>query len=64
MTSGDRTSCENFLQHADHFIRIIEDRNKNKNQNKANIISKSVVDDKRPSENSGIKQEDVNKNKE
>ena len=64
MTSGDKTSSENFLQHADHFIRIIEDRNKNKDQNKANIISKSVVDDKRPSENSGIKQEDVNKNKE
>ena len=64
MSSGDVTSCENFLQHADHFIRIIEDKNKNKNQNKANIIDKSIVDDKRSSENSVAKQEDVTKNKE
>ena len=31
MTSGDRTLSENYLQHADHFMRIIEDKNKNKN---------------------------------
>ena len=35
MSSGDETLCENFLQHADHFIRIIEDKNKNKDQIKA-----------------------------
>ena len=62
-SSGDETSCENFLQHADHFLRIIEDKNKNKDQNKANIINKSIVDNKHPSENSDIGQEDVNKNK-
>ena len=62
MSSGDVTSCENFLQHADHFIRIIED--KNKDRSKVNIINKSTIDDKRPAEDSEIKQEDVTKNKE
>ena len=68
MSSGDKTLCENYLQHADHFMRIIEDKNKNRDQNrdqgKANIIDKSTVDTKPPSENSDIKQEDVVKNKE
>ena len=29
MTSGDKTLSENYLQHADHFIRIIENKNEN-----------------------------------
>ena len=64
MSSGDVTSCENFLQHADHFIRIIEDRNKNKDLNKADIINKPIVDDKHTSENSSVEQKDAIKNKE
>ena len=63
MSSGDETLCENFLQHADHFIRIIEDKNKNKDQSKTNIINKSAIDDKHPAEDSEIKQEDTTKNK-
>ena len=64
MTSGDETSCENFLQHADHFTRIIGDKNKNKDQNKSNIINKSIVDDKHPSQNNDIGQEEATKNEE
>ena len=64
MSLGDKTLCENYLQHADHFMRIVEDKSKNKDQSKANVINKSVVDDKRPSENSEIKQADVTKNQE
>ena len=64
MSLGDKTLCENYLQHADHFMRVIEDKSKNKDQSKANVINKSTVDDKRPSENSEIKQEDVTKNQE
>ena len=62
MSLDDKTLCENYLQHADHFMRVIEDKSKNKDQSKANVINKSTVDDKRPSENSEIKQEDVTKN--
>ena len=62
MSLGDKTLCENYLQHADHFMRVIEDKSKNKDQSKANVTNKSTVDDKRPSENSEIKQEDITKN--
>ena len=64
MSLGDKTLCENYLQHADHFIRVIDDKSKNKDQSKANVINKSTVNDQRPSENSEIKQEDVTKNQE
>ena len=64
ITSGDRISGENYLQHADHFMRIIEDKSKSRDQSTVNVINKSTVDDKRPSENSEIKQEDVTKNQE
>ena len=64
ISSGDKTLGENYLQHADHFMRIIEDKNKNREQSKINIIDKSTVEAKRPSENSETKQEDATKNKE
>ena len=64
MTSGDKTLSENYLQHADHFMRIIEDKNKNRDQNKVDIIDKTVSGDKPSLEDNNIKQEDVIKNKE
>ena len=33
LSSGDKILSENYLQHADHFTRIIEEKNKNKNFN-------------------------------
>jgi len=62
MSLGDKTLCENYLQHADHFMRIIEDKSKSRDQSTVNVANKSTVDDKRPSENSEIKQEDITKN--
>ena len=38
-SSGDKTLSENYLQHADHFLRVIEDKNKNRNENKVNLIN-------------------------
>ena len=32
MSSGDKTLSENYLQHADHFMRIIDDKNRNRMQ--------------------------------
>ena len=65
-SSGDETSYENYLQHADHFTRIIEDKNKNKNKNQSKVdgINKSVVDSKLSPGSSDIKQKDLTKNKE
>ena len=56
MSSGDKTLSENYLQHADHFVRIIEDRNKNQAQRQSNPIHKSTEDDKHQSQNSDINQ--------
>ena len=64
MPSGDKTLGENYLQHADHFMRIIEEKNKNRDQNKVDIIDKTVSGDKPSLEDNNIKQEDVIKNKE
>ena len=64
ISSGDKTLGENYLQHADHFVRIIEDKNRNREQSKDNVIAQVKVDDKPISEDTNIKQEDAIKNKE
>ena len=63
-SSGDKTLSENYLQHADHFMRVIEDRNKNRNQNKINVIDKPTEDNKPTSENIEVAQKDVTKSQE
>ena len=59
MSSGDKTLSENYLQHADHFMRVIEDRNRNQSQHKPSIIHKPAGDDKHLSQNTDIKQDHV-----
>ena len=64
MAVGDKTLSENYLQHADHFTRIIEDKNKNRNQNKVDLVNNlvkeenSFVEDKKNSDNKEIKNKD------
>ena len=64
MSSGDKTLSENYLQHADHFMRVIEDKNRNQNQRKPNIIHKPSGDDKHLSQNTDINQDRVTVDKE
>ncbi len=40
LSAGDRTLSENYLQHADHFTRIMAERNVNQIQNKS-VIAKT-----------------------
>lgn len=61
-SSGDRTLSENYLQHADHFMRVIEDRNRNRNQNKINVIDKPTEDNKDLSVDGAINQDNKVKN--
>ena len=61
MSSGDKTLSENYLQHADHFIRVIEDKNRNRNQISANVVSKPIEDDKHLSVDGAIDQNNNNK---
>ena len=62
MSLGDKTLCENYLQHADHFMRVIED--KSKNRIVANVINKPTEDNKPSSENIEVNQKDETKSQE
>ena len=66
LSSGDKTLSENYLQHADHFMRIIEDRNRNRNQiqNKNNLDEKTQTENKQPTENNLINKDSNTTNKE
>ena len=63
MTSGDKTLSENYFQHADHFMRIIEEKNRNQNVAKvvnneqlqsANKNSTEINESKDPVENNKV----------
>ena len=64
LTSGDKTLSENYFQHADHFMRIIESKNKNQNQSKVLVGDKPAIDNKHLSENSSANQEKIVEKKE
>ena len=49
LSSGDKTLSENYFQHADHFMRVIDDKNKNRIQSK--VKDKPLQDNNTPSEN-------------
>ena len=57
LSSGDKTLSENYFQHADHFARIIENKNINQKQNRVQVDEKLVVSDKHLAENSDVNQE-------
>ena len=59
MSSGDKTLSENYLQHADHFMRVIEDKNRNRNQNKINVLDKPKEDNKDLPVEDTIKQDSI-----
>ena len=50
LSNGDKILSENYLQHADHFMRMIEDKNRNRNLTKDNIADKSPEENKSFSE--------------
>jgi len=49
LSSGDKTLSENYFQHADHFMRVIDDKNKNRIQSK--VEDKPLQDNNALSEN-------------
>ena len=63
MSAGDETLSENYLQHADHFMRIIEDKNKNRNLVKDNIVNKSPKENKNLSDVNNSNDNEQIKNK-
>ena len=61
-SSGDITLSENYLQHADHFMRVIEDKNRNRNQNKVNVVNKTIEENKNLSDDGVANQDKKVKN--
>ena len=49
LSSGDKTLSENYFQHADHFMRVVDDKNKNRIQSK--VEGKPLQDNNALSEN-------------
>ena len=62
MSSGDKTLSENYLQHADHFARIIDEK-RNQIQNKPDFVNKTNKENKNLSQKSDIKQDHVDGDK-
>ena len=63
MSSGDKTLSENYLQHADHFMRIIEDKNKNRNKDKINVVDQPAEGNKNLPNSNEINQDSKFKDK-
>ena len=42
LSNGDKILSESYYQHADHFLRVIENRNLNQNNSKLNLDSSSI----------------------
>ena len=62
-SSVDKTLLENYLQHADHFTRIIEDKNRNRNHTRDGIPNKPSNENKTLSDDNTIDQKEEIKNK-
>ena len=66
LSSGDNISSENYFQHADHFMRIIDSKNSNQNQHKIQVNEGAKLNEGSASESSETIQNqstEENKNK-
>ena len=63
-SSGDKTLAENYLQHIDHFERIISHKNLNQNENNSQASNTIKEKNNNLSNNSEIDQDHITKNKE
>ncbi len=64
LSSGDRVLSENYLQHADHFERIISHKNSNQNENNSQVGNINKEQNNNLSTDSTTNQGSITKNKE
>ena len=65
LSSGDKILSEHYFQHADHFIRIVDEKSLNQNKNKVQVNNKPEVSDKLSDKNNKINQhQSIEDNKE
>ena len=63
LSSGDKISSENFLQHADHFMRMIEFKNSYQKPNKDLNDQKLNTPENKPIDNNKVEAEEEIKEK-
>ena len=63
LSAGDKILSENYLQHIDHFERIVSLKNSNKNENSSQVANETKARDKNLSSNSETNQDQISKNK-
>ena len=63
MSAGDKTLSENYLQHADHFMRMIEDKNRNRSLAKDNTANPPSEENKNLSDVNNTNDKEEIKNK-
>ena len=64
LSSGDRILSENYLQHVDHFERIVSHKNSNQNANSSQVAKITKEKDNNLSDDAKINQDHITKNKE
>ena len=63
LTSGDKILSESYYQYADHFLRVIENRNLIQNNSKPHL-SNSSIEENSPPQKQKISEEKKQKNSE
>ena len=63
LSSGDKTLSENYLQHVDHFERLVSNKNSNQNENNSQAVNISKDQDNNLSSNNTTNQDSITKNK-
>ena len=63
LSAGDRILSENYLQHVDHFERIVSLKNSNQNENSSQVANVTKPQDKNLSNNSETNQDQISKDK-
>ena len=64
LSSGDKTLAENYLQHADHFERIVSYKNSNQNGNNLQTANINKEQNNNLSTDSTTNQSSITKNEE
>ena len=64
LSSGDRILSENYLQHIDHFERMVSHKNLNQNEGNSQVVNVVKEQNNNLSKNSSIVQDPASKNKE
>ena len=57
LSSGDKTLSESYFQHADHYMRIVNAKSLNQNQNRVQVADNLKTEDKNIAKNIGTNQD-------